>query len=217
MIRLINNISAYPILADAMFRNRFEMFHQRLGWDVTVDANGYERDRFDDLSPIYVVSVNPETQTYQGSLRLLPTTGPNMLRDVFPQLLAEGEKIESSTIWEASRMCAIINPNAQRGDNGISMTLLEIIGGIAEICEIAKLEKIVTVVDAMMLRVLQQTPAPLELIGKPQKIGRVKAYAALLSRDPERLAKGLAQYGYGNSVFAPGEREGFAALLRWVS
>ena len=42
---------------------------------------------FDDANPLYLVSVDPDTEEYWGSLRLLPTTGPNMLRDVFPQLL----------------------------------------------------------------------------------------------------------------------------------
>jgi N-acyl-L-homoserine lactone synthetase len=66
---------------------------------------GYERDRFDDENPLYLVSVDPDTEEYWGSLRLLPTTGPNMLRDVFPQLL-DGDYIESATIWECSRICA---------------------------------------------------------------------------------------------------------------
>src|SRR5271165_7582008 len=78
--------SFFPKEMDAMFRNRAEIFSGRLGWDVVV-RNGYERDQFDDANPLYLVSVDPETEDYWGSLRLLPTTGPNMLRDVFPYLL----------------------------------------------------------------------------------------------------------------------------------
>ena len=98
--------SLFPREMDAMFRNRALTFSERLGWDVTV-RDGYERDEFDDANPLYLVSVDPSTNEYWGSLRLLPTTGPNMLRDVFPCLLDEGEYIESATIWESSRICAV--------------------------------------------------------------------------------------------------------------
>ena len=88
MLKLIEGsyASFFPKEIDAMFRNRAETFSDRLGWEVVV-KDGRERDVFDDANPLYLVSVDPDTEEYWGSLRLLPTTGPNMLRDVFPQLL----------------------------------------------------------------------------------------------------------------------------------
>jgi acyl homoserine lactone synthase len=114
MLKLIEGsyASFFPKEMDAMFRNRAETFSHRLGWEVTV-KDGYERDHFDDENPLYLVSVDPDTEEYWGSLRLLPTTGPNMLHDVFPQLL-DGDYIESATIWECSRICA----TAARGQPG---------------------------------------------------------------------------------------------------
>ena len=93
MLKLIegSRASLFPMEMDAMFRNRALTFSERLGWDVTV-KDGYERDEFDDANPLYLVSVDPNTNEYWGSLRLLPTTGPNMLRDVFPCLLEEGDR-----------------------------------------------------------------------------------------------------------------------------
>jgi Autoinducer synthase len=87
MLRLIEKSCAsfYPKEMDAMFRNRALTFSDRLGWDVTV-KDGYEQDVFDQADPLYLVSVDPINDRYWGSLRLLPTTGPNMLRDVFPFL-----------------------------------------------------------------------------------------------------------------------------------
>ena len=88
-----------------MFRCRAQTFSERLGWEVVV-RDGCERDRFDNENPLYLVSANPRSGEYRGSLRLLPTTGPNMLRDVFPALLKDDEAIESATIWECSRICS---------------------------------------------------------------------------------------------------------------
>jgi N-acyl-L-homoserine lactone synthetase len=89
-----------------------------LGWEVVV-TDGYERDRFDDENPLYLISVNPRSGEYWGSLRLLPTTGPNMLRDVVPFLLKDDEAIESAAIWECSRICAAAkNEQLERPSGG---------------------------------------------------------------------------------------------------
>src|SRR6204780_565585 len=134
MLKLIegSRASSFPQEMDAMFRNRALTFSERLGWDVTV-KDGYERDEFDDANPLYLVSVDPNTNEYWGSLRLLPTTGPNMLRDVFPQLL-DGDYIESATIWECSRICAVAAPGQlERNGGGVNYVLSELILGIGEV------------------------------------------------------------------------------------
>jgi len=119
--------SFFPKEIDAMFRNRAETFSDRLGWEVTV-KDGYERDIFDDENPLYLVSVDPDTEEYWGSLRLLPTIGPNMLRDVFPQLL-DGDYIESATIWESSRICAAaVAGQPERSRGRVNYVLSELIG-----------------------------------------------------------------------------------------
>ena len=134
MLKLIEGsyASFFPKEIDSMFRNRAEAFSDRLGWEVVV-KDGYERDRFDDANPLYLVSVDPDTEEYWGSLRLLPTTGPNMLRDVFAQLL-DGDFIESATIWESSRICATTSPRQpDRGRSGVNYALSELILGIGEV------------------------------------------------------------------------------------
>src|ERR1700683_5068674 len=157
MLKLIegSRASSFPQEMDAMFRNRALTFSERLGWDVTV-KDGYERDEFDDANPLYLVSVDPNTNEYWGSLRLLPTTGPNMLRDVFPCLLEEGEFIESATIWEGSRICCVsVDGQPQRRRNGVNFVLSELIAGIGEVAVIAGLTQIVSVFDARIYRVLK--------------------------------------------------------------
>jgi len=92
----------YPHYFNAMHRIRAEVFATRLNWDVRVE-NGFERDRFDDVNPLYLISIDERTGRVRGSVRLMPTTGPNMLRDVFPSLIPNEEIVESATIWECSR------------------------------------------------------------------------------------------------------------------
>ena len=75
---------ASPQVFDGMFALRHRVFRERLGWDVNSVA-GREHDLYDDLHPVYLVC-RDDKQTV-GCWRLLPTTGPYMLKDVFSDLL----------------------------------------------------------------------------------------------------------------------------------
>ena len=171
MLKLIpaSSLSLFPKDVDAMFRSRALTFSERLGWDVVV-TDGYERDAFDDLNPLYLVSVDPATEQYWGSLRLLPTTGPNMLRDVFPFLLDEGQVIESATIWESSRICAVsAEGQPERAKGSLNFVLSELIAGIGEVAILAGLTQIVSVFDARIFRVLKAAGCNPRIIGRPQR------------------------------------------------
>ena len=209
MLKLIEGsyASFFPREMDAMFRNRAETFSDRLGWDVVV-TNGHERDRFDDLNPLYLVSVDPDTEQYWGSLRLLPTTGPNMLRDVFPQLLEEGEIVESATIWESSRICAVALPGQpERTCSGVNYVLSELIAGIGEVSVLTGLTQIVSVFDARIFRVLKAAGCDPQLIGTPKRIGAVMAFAGLFRTGPRALEAYREALGIKGSVLAPGSKE----------
>jgi acyl homoserine lactone synthase len=206
MLKLIEGsyASFFPKEIDAMFRNRAETFSDRLGWEVVV-KDGHERDRFDDANPLYLVSVDPDTGEYWGSLRLLPTTGPNMLRDVFAQLL-DGDFIESATIWESSRICATTS-SGQRSKSGVNYALSELILGIGEVAVAAGLTQIVSVFDARVFRVLRAAGCNPQIIGAPQRIGGVMSYAGLFDTGEGPLRAFRAAAGIENSVLAPGARE----------
>ena len=85
-----------------MFRLRKRAFSERRQWRVCCRGD-YETDRFDALNPLYLCVV--DRSTLIGSLRILPTTGPYMLRDVFPQLLGGATAPSDPCIMEISRLC----------------------------------------------------------------------------------------------------------------
>ncbi len=84
-----------------MHRLRYRVFKERLGWGVNV-VDGAEADDFDSASPSYLLQRDRDGGV-QGCVRLLPTTGPTMLRDVFSELLAGRAAPASREIWESSR------------------------------------------------------------------------------------------------------------------
>ena len=69
-----------------MHRLSYRIFKERLGWDVQVSGE-MEIDEFDACRPAYLLQRDDDGRI-QGCTRLLPTTGPTMLRDTFPVLLA---------------------------------------------------------------------------------------------------------------------------------
>jgi acyl homoserine lactone synthase len=199
--------SLFPKEMDAMFRNRALVFSGRLGWDVIVE-DGYERDVFDDANPLYLISVDPDSNEYWGSLRLLPTTGPNMLRDVFPFLLGEGEIIESGTIWESSRICCVAaDGQPERSKNGVNLALGELLAGIGEVAIIAGLTQIVSVFDARVFRVLRAAGCNPQIIGRPMRIGGTMSYAGLFDTGERPLQAIRDALGIEGSVLTPKTRE----------
>ena len=112
-----------------------------------------------------------------------------MLRDVFPYLLDDGEYIESATIWESSRICAVaVEGQPQRSRNGVNFVLSELIAGIGQVAVTAGLTQIVSVFDARIYRVLKAVGCNPQLIGKPRRIGETMSYAGLFDTGEGLLA-----------------------------
>ncbi|MDR3443924.1 MULTISPECIES: acyl-homoserine-lactone synthase [unclassified Dyella] len=86
----------------ALAAYRYEIFVKGLGWKLPDAKNGIERDQFDRPDTLYVVA-SDENGAICGCARLLPTTKPYLLADVFPELLCGALAPRSSDVWELSR------------------------------------------------------------------------------------------------------------------
>lgn len=197
MIIVIESVdrNRHPALIKEMFRMRAAVFADRLDWDVTV-TEGLEIDRFDHEDPVYLLSVDEVSGILQGAVRLLPTTGPNMLRNVF-SVLVPGGAPESPLIWESSRFA--INPAAfQTGERAdvnhiVNRTTIELLCGIVEVCQSAGIEHIVSVFDARMARIFRSIDCAFEIIGTPVRIGKTMTYAGVFDMsDDMRERLGVA-------------------------
>lgn len=177
---------------------RSAIFSDRLGWEVKV-RDGLEIDEFDNQNPLYVLSIGDDGQLL-GSLRLLPTTGPNMLEDVFPVLLGDHGSVRSPLIWEASRFCVATHRSKEFSRNMLSHVTSELLIGLFEIGKLAGLSAVVGVHDANFKRILQRAGWREEIIGTPTRIGKVKAFAGLFPIDDVELQKLRDNSGIYQSV-----------------
>ena len=204
MITVVDGLNAHEneaLLRD-FYRLRARTFRDRLGWDVQV-VDGEERDIFDMLDPAYLIALNPEGEVV-GGLRILQTTGPNMLADVFSELLDGEPAPRSPQIWESTRFCIDTERlRDKRGPNSITHATSELMIAACEYAMAAGVTDAVTVVDAMMHRVLKWSGnAPSGYVGSPRQIGKVVALAVLLDCTQERIDRIRAHSGITHDVFA---------------
>ena len=179
MLRYIygDQLKAHERLAAEMFRDRADQFKVRLNWEVSVDAQGFERDEYDDLNPLYVIWENADG-THGGSMRFLPTVGRVMVNEHFPHLLGGGS-ISSPTIWECTRFCL------SRGANPKVAAALMLAGG--EIMEGFGVEHFVGVFDARMVRIYRRIGSSPEVLGQEGE-GRAQISVGLWHFAPEAKA-----------------------------
>ena|ERR1700730_18605406 len=86
------------------FRYRHRIFVEKLGWDVPT-SGGMESDQFDREDTVHVVA-RDEAGEVMAYSRLLPTTKPYLLAEVFPQLMDGHRLPRCYDTWELSRFTA---------------------------------------------------------------------------------------------------------------
>ena len=95
--------AAQGALLAQMYQERKRVFIDLLRWDLPALDGRYEVDQFDTPSTIYLIIAGTDGK-HLGSLRLLPTTQPHVLGDVFPGLCDLGPP-SAPDVWEISRLC----------------------------------------------------------------------------------------------------------------
>lgn len=184
-----DELNHHPRLAESMYRDRALQFKDRLGWEVTVGADGAERDEYDAHNPLYVIWERADG-LHGGSMRFLPTTGDTMVNDHFLSL-TDGVEIRSPFIWECTRFC--LSPEAEPR---VAAALM--LGGM-ELGLAFHLSHAIGVFDARMIRIYRRLGwGPIILGSKGQ--GREAISVGLWAFEPEIRPRLLARAGISDEV-----------------
>ncbi len=191
MLRYVyaEDLDKFPKLAASMFRDRADQFRTRLGWEVSVDENGEERDEYDRLNPLYVIWEEIDG-SHGGSMRFLPTTGPVMVNDVFGHLTGSAP-IQSPLIWECTRFCLA------RGAGAHVAAALMLAGG--EIMTNFGIRHFVGVFDVRMQRIYRLIGSTPEVLGS-QGEGRARISVGLWEFTPEAQARVAEKAGISPEI-----------------
>ena len=167
-----DQLHLHPKLRDTMFRDRALQFKERLGWEVSVDEDGFERDQYDVLNPLYVIWERADG-THGGSMRLLPTTGRTMVAEHFGHI-ADVSAIRSPLIWECTRFC--LAPGAE------PRVVAALVLAVDEVMRNFGLSHLLAVFDARMVRVYRRMGTSPEVLGSVGE-GRDMIAVGLWERD----------------------------------
>jgi len=154
-------------LLDQMYRLRKRVFIDQLGWSLQHCSAGLERDRYDGMDAVYIVWTDERTGTLLGSTRLMPTTGPTLLYDVFSKTFPDAACLAAPGIWEATRTCvdceaiAALRPDIAASDAFATMCLAIIECGRAH-----GIHTIVSNYEPHMKRVYRRAGLQLDEIGR---------------------------------------------------
>lgn len=176
--------NAFPSQIMAMHQLRCRVFKERLDWSVEV-RDGLEIDQFDQSDPVYLLYVDTAGRV-RGCVRLLPTLGPNMLRDTFFMLLNGSPCPAAANIWESSRFA--LDLQGTSGDGTLPPATAEMFAGMIEFGLARSLADIVTVTDVRIERILRRTGWKLRRISEPTMLGNTKALVGYLEISLEALA-----------------------------
>jgi acyl homoserine lactone synthase len=177
-----HNQQKHADLMDQMFRLRARVFAERLKWDVTV-VDGKERDRFDDLDPVYLIHTDETGREVRGSLRLLPTTGPTVLGEFFSDTMPDAALLSAPTIWECTRFCVDEDRLRHREQIVASRALISALGSVALG---AGIESILGNFDARMLRLYRRIGCEVDVLGSTHRYGE-PVYLGLFPVSPAIL------------------------------
>ena len=200
MIKIVTKDNAGRYVSDLhqMHRLRKMVFRDRLGWDVTVSGE-LEADEYDGMESIYLLSID-RYGAVNGCVRLLPTTGPNMLRDIFPSFVTKAAVPCGEQVWEASRFA--VSSTDARAEAGLSQTTYELLIGVLRFALSNSIRTIACVVDVRMERILRRAGWQLDRLGPARRIGNTIAMAGQLDVSAQVLRQLEARVGYAHVAAA---------------
>lgn len=188
-----------PHLLREMFELRHRVFKGRMGWDVGYHSD-MERDCYDLMSPVYALYVN-EAHHVDGCCRLMPTTGPYLLKDVFGGLLHDNPVPVGPRIWEASRF-AVNTAESGEIPGAVSHTTACLMAALLEFGLSFGIKRIVAVSDLRFERLLQRGGLRTHRFGKPHTVGNTRAVAGWFDVTKANLECVRATNGVATAVLS---------------
>lgn len=162
----------------SMHKLRAKVFKDRMGWEVPV-ISGMEIDGYDAIDPVYMM-VKERGGEVRGCWRILPTQGPYMLKDSFPQLLNGEAAPEHEHIWELSRFA--IETDGNHGMGFANLTI-ECIREMMAYGHKHAIQQYVTVTTTAVERLLRKCGCVVTRLAPPLVIGVETAVALYMDVD----------------------------------
>jgi N-acyl-L-homoserine lactone synthetase len=190
-----HNRHKYQVQVDLMHEDRKRIFVDSLKWDIPVVENKYEIDQFDNSDAVYLLALDGKKQTHLGSVRLLPSTKPHLLGDVFP-MLCDGGVPRGDDIWEITRLCTA--PQLRGREAWLARSYLAV--GMVEFALLYGINKYTCVAETSWLSSIMAVGWECEPLGLPQQINGESIGALSINITPATLQLFRMKMGWRHPV-----------------
>lgn len=152
------NRHLYEKALDDYFRIRHQIYVEERRWTELARPDGREIDQFDTPATIYLMAMDGARVV--GSHRLVPTSEPNLMSDLFPQLALRGP-VRRPDVYELSRVFVTREYRGERAQPRIESIIM---AGTMEFALIEGLSQFTIVMETWWLPRFQEmgwNPRPL--------------------------------------------------------
>ncbi|MCL4678902.1 MAG: GNAT family N-acetyltransferase [Alphaproteobacteria bacterium] len=172
-----------------MHRLRKVIFRDRMQWNVDISKEGLEIDNYDLPETVYILARDQQNRVV-GVWRILPSTLPSMVREIWPEFIEDFPLPVHEDVWEASRFG--VYSYAQDNRTYVEQTRLttaHLISALAELCVLCGIQEIFTLYNPQVGRAVRPLGFIPEAIsaehpvdGKPTIVGRFRMNEEMLAR-----------------------------------
>jgi acyl-homoserine lactone synthase len=161
----------------AHFRTRHEIYVVERKWRDLARPDGLERDQFDNQDATYILAI--DNGQIVGGSRLVPTTCPHLLSEVFPHLASVRGLPRAVDIYEWTRMFVVKSRREGRTMGG--KTRGAVICGVLEHCLENGITGLTAVVEMFWLPLFHSMGWNLIPLGLPELISGEWSIAVKMS------------------------------------
>jgi acyl-homoserine lactone synthase len=196
MMRIITseNVDDHAELMEQVWRFRHRQFVERLGWRELASEDGREKDRFDTADAIHLVA--EQASKVVGYTRLLRTSGPHLLSDVYPHIMQGQAWPRERDVYEWTR--CISDVDADRFGEVQASHLL--ITGVLEFCLIAGIRGMIVETHPKLVTWMLETGYKVETLNTPQDMKGVPVVPVYIGATQTALDRHHAMFGIAGSV-----------------
>jgi acyl homoserine lactone synthase len=173
-----------PEFEIAVAEYRHKIFIERLGWPLPTE-NGLERDQFDRPDTIYVVA-RDDKGNICGCARLLPTTSPYLLGEIFPDLMGGMPVPAAHDVWELSRFAAAaVTPDATGSAAETAKNTRELLAAAISSAAVQGAKRLITVSPLGIERLLNRMGVHSHRAGPPIFVDGKPIFACWIEIDEQ--------------------------------